>query len=104
MGMAEEIMDVWILAGQSNVQGAGLLQGCHEGHDSVFNFSSAGRWEQAREPLHRLWESFTPVHQNLMRAGMSPEDQAKDDAHYAALENSDRRAGAGLGLAFGEAM
>lgn len=97
-------LDVYVLAGQSNMQGCGLLNGALEADERVWSLSSAGSWEVAQEPLHRLWESFAPVHQALMREGIAGEDTALSDAEMAAREAQSRLTGAGLGLAFGRAM
>ncbi len=99
--------NLFILAGQSNMQGAAPLADAPAPHPDVQCFSSAGRWEPAAEPLHRLWESFTPVHQRLMRRGLPPEQQARGDAEHAAVAKSARQAGQGgfgPGLAFGRAL
>lgn len=96
-------LDVWVLAGQSNMQGCGWRRGALGPHRQVQVFSSAGRWEPAAEPLHRLWESFTPVHQELMRPGLSPAELAMSDADLA-RRDAQGAGGAGLGLAFGIAM
>src|SRR5690606_13817201 len=100
-------LDVWALAGQSNMQGCGLLAGALSPDARVWNFSSAGRWEIAEEPLHRLWESCTPVQQKLLREGLGVLTIAKrneSDEEMAALEAQTRQTGAGLGIAFGKAM
>ncbi len=101
-------LDVWVLAGQSNMFGCGALCDTLPSDARVWNFSSAGNWEVAAEPLHRLWESCTPVHQNLMRAGslgaVTPADEKLSDAQMAAREKATRTTGAGLGIAFGKAM
>ncbi len=97
-------LDVWVLAGQSNMQGCGWLDGVLQPDERVWSFSSAGRWEKAEEPLHRLWESFTPVHQKLMRWGMPDAEAAVTDQERAAEEARTRRTGSGLGIAFGQAM
>jgi hypothetical protein len=97
-------LDTWVLAGQSNMAGRGWRRDAPSPHDLVWSFSSAGRWERAEEPLHRLWESFTPVHQVLMRTGMRPEDMAVSDAEYARREAESDHKGTGPGLAFGIAM
>jgi hypothetical protein len=97
-------LDVWVLAGQSNMQGCGPLAGALPPDPRVWSFSSAGRWEQAAEPLHRLWESFTPVHQELMRPGIPEADRKQSDQELARRENETRTGGAGLGIAFGKAM
>ncbi len=95
--------DVWILAGQSNMEGCGLLVEALPTDERVWSFTSAGNWEVAEEPLHRFWESFTPVHPNFLReafpdlAGRSNEELAREDL-------ATRPHGAGLGLPFGVAM
>ena len=97
--------DVWLLIGQSNMQGCGLLREATAPDPRVFNFSSAGQWETAQEPLHRLWESYTPVHQDLMRASFTTdEERARSDAEFAAAERENAVVGAGMGLPFGIAM
>ncbi len=97
-------LDVWVLAGQSNMQGRAWLHGALSPDPRVWSFTSAGVWEQASEPLHRLWESFTPVHQDIMRPDLPPELLGKTDAELAALEARTEKRGAGLGIAFGAAM
>ncbi len=94
----------WVLAGQSNMSGVGELSRALPPDERVRAFTSAGRWETAQEPLHRSWESFTPVHQALNRPGLPPEKQNWSDAELAAEEVRTRRFGTGLGLAFGKAM
>jgi hypothetical protein len=97
-------LDVWVLAGQSNMQGCGWLHGVLDQDPRVWSFSTAGRWELATEPLHRLWESFTPVHQELMRPYVPEADRKLDDAELARREAATRKIGSGLGIAFGKAM
>jgi sialate O-acetylesterase len=102
-------MDAWILAGQSNMQGCGLLrdealQNADASDPRVWSFSTAGNWELAEEPLHRLWESFTPVHQDFMRAGLTEADREKSNEEIAERERQTRTTGAGLGIAFGKAV
>lgn len=102
-------MDVWILAGQSNMQGCGLLcdpttcDACAS-DERVWSFTTAGNWEIASEPLHRLWESFTPVHQNFMRSNLAEADKDLTNEEIAAREASTRVTGAGLGISFAQAM
>ena len=67
-------IDAWILAGQSNMEGIGELAEALVPSERVWSFTSAGRWEIAAEPLHRFWESFTPIHQLLVRPGL-PENR-----------------------------
>ena len=97
-------LDVWVLAGQSNMEGCGLLQDASAPDERVWSFSSSGQWQIAEEPLHRLWESFTPVHQDFMRPGLSEEDRALSNEEIAVRAAKDRCGGAGLGIAFAQAM
>jgi sialate O-acetylesterase len=93
-------LDVWILAGQSNMQGLALLGDPAPTLDNrVEVFSSAGQWTDATEPLHRLWESYTPVHRQLERARLPRESALLTDAELAAREATSP-VGAGLGPSF----
>ncbi len=94
-----ENLDVWVLAGQSNMQGVGDLAGAVPPDERVWNFTRAGHWEIATEPLHKLWQSYTPVHKTMMRGNQTPEQRAKSDAEMDA-EDSKNYARAGLGVAF----
>ena len=96
--------DVWVLAGQSNMQGYAWLDGALVPDERVWSFTSAGAWGIAEEPLHRLWESFTPVHQEMMRLWLPEEEKGISDAENARRENESRKLGAGLGISFAAAM
>ena len=102
--MIVDKLKVWVLAGQSNMEGCGLLQGVAEPNAGVWSFNSGGAWELASEPLHRLWESYTPVHQDLMREGGPDWTAGKTDEELAQDATTGRTHGAGLGLAFGTAL
>lgn len=95
--------DVWVLAGQSNMEGCGLLCEALPPDERVWSFTTAGHWEVAREPLHRFWESFTSVHVDLLRAAL-PEVADKTNEEMALAEIAVRPHGAGLGLSFGMAV
>jgi sialate O-acetylesterase len=97
-------LDVWVLAGQSNGEGCALLAGALAPDPRVLAFTSAGAWAVAEEPLHRHWESFTPVHQALLRPGLPVEKRDWTDTALAEEASRTRNQGAGLGLAFGRAM
>ena len=97
-------MDVWILAGQSNMEGVGELATALPPTDRVWSFTSAGHWDVAAEPLHRLWESFTTVHQDLMRPSLKEDRKGLSNAEMAKLVAAERTKGAGLGIAFGQAI
>lgn len=75
--------DLWVLAGQSNMEGIGVLQGLQPPHPRVSSFDMADRWVRATEPLHKLWESVDPVHR---------------------IEDTRGDRGAGLGLPFAVEM
>ena len=96
--------DVWVLAGQSNMEGCGWLEGALAPDERVWAFSSAGAWGVAQDPLHWFWESITPVHQELRRAGMIEADRQISDAEWARRERAERKTGSGLGISFGKAM
>ena len=96
--------DVWVLAGQSNMQGCAWLEGALPPDKRVWSFSSAGNWGIAEEPLHRLWESYTPIHQEMMRPWLLEEDRELSDAELARRERETGKIGAGLGISFGLAM
>src|SRR4051812_30407816 len=99
-------LDVWVLAGQSNMQGCGLL--CNPmlpdssaSDERVLNFTMAGHWQVAEEPLHPLWESYTPVHENFLRAGVPNDTRPTEE--IAAEYRDNCTWGAGLGISFGVA-
>ena len=78
--------DVWILAGQSNMEGCGNRKHAARTHRLVRAFFMDDRWDVARDPIHNLWNAVDPVH------GGSPD--GKDDGGK----------GVGPGVAFGKAM
>lgn len=100
----KHIMDVWVLAGQSNMQGCAPLNRALAPDPRVRCFTSAGKWEVAEEPLHRYWESYTPVHQNLLRPGLPEGKRTWTDLALAEESAQTRTHGAGPGLAFGVSM
>jgi hypothetical protein len=104
-------LSTWILAGQSNMEGYGLLADIDPAEvpdPRIRLFSSAGRWESAAHPLHRLGESFTPVHIDLYRQGVSysgPSLEGLADHEVGPFVAAQERPhGAGLGLAFARAV
>ena len=54
--------DVWVLAGQSNMQGCGEMSGAAKPHPLVRAFSMARVWRLATDPLHILPESPDSCH------------------------------------------
>ena len=49
--------DVWLLAGQSNMEGVGNISGAASPHPMIRSFSMRRTWMRAQEPLHLLAES-----------------------------------------------
>ncbi len=88
--------DIWVLAGQSNMEGCGRLRDVEPPHPQVVSYSLAERWEQAADPLHWLLESPDSCHWN----GLS------DAERQAAAEEQrhTRQVGAGLGLTFAKEL
>ena len=101
MSNRPEDLDIWVLAGQSNMQGSGALNGYLLPDERVWNFTMAGNWEIANEPMHRLWESFAPVNQTLMRPNQTEEMQKWSDQELAEYDRRTITRGSGLGLSFG---
>lgn len=65
--------DVWVAAGQSNMQGCGYLKDAPKPHPMVRAFYMDDRWAVAKEPIHNLWECVDDVHVDLgVVRGQSP--------------------------------
>lgn len=58
--------DVWMLGGQSNMQGCG--NACHalKPNPLVRAFYMDNKWENAKDPIHNLYEAAARVHADLM--------------------------------------
>ena len=86
--------DLWVLAGQSNMEGVGDLIDVTPPNPRVMLLGSDGKWQQAEEPLHWLVDSPDPVHSG----------DPKTRAERSAQTHKTRKKGAGLGLPFAVAM
>ncbi len=86
--------DLWVLAGQSNMEGVGDLVDVTPPSQRVMLLGMDGRWAVAEEPLHWLLDSPDPVHSG------DPASRAQRSAQV----HKQRSKGAGLGLSFGVAM
>lgn len=88
--------DVWVLAGQSNMQGVGNRVNEEAPDPRVNTFSMSYEWRVAQEPLHTLPESPDFIHFDASQGEAEREKQivAWRDGHK----------GAGLGLAFAKEM
>ena len=93
VGGAKNVLvgDLWVLAGQSNMEGVGDMVDVEEPHPLVHSFQSRELWARAEEPLHWLNESPRPIHHAIWGLPM-PETIAPRDGS--------RDKGAGLGLTF----
>jgi len=83
--------DVWILAGQSNMQGVGRLRPCDldfTPDNTVRAFYMDGRWRSAKHPLHNAWIENGVIHSEKISDTL-PEDKYQ---------------GVGLGLSFAKQM
>lgn len=90
--------DLWILAGQSNMEGVGILADVEPPSEKVRVFTHTDEWQEAREPLHWVLESPDPVHAELWGV------QASDLARARREARATRMTGAGLGLPFAKAV
>ncbi len=91
--------DLWILAGQSNMEGVGNMAGVEEPSDRINVFRMRHQWDEAREPIHRLFESVDRVHY-FDRRGDKPLPSLEEANNTAAQATK----GAGLGLPFAKQM
>ena len=62
--MVEDVLvgDVWMLGGQSNMRGMGLLTEESAQHPDVRAFYMDDRWEVARDPIHNVKDAVAPCH------------------------------------------
>ncbi len=86
--------DLWLMAGQSNMEGVGNLADAPKPHPLVRNFDMDHRWSQARDPLHHLAESPDTVHNGGIQQVLAEREPSKRA----------RTKGAGVGVWFGIAM
>ena len=87
--------DVWLMAGQSNMEGCGNLDTAPKPHPLVRNFTMGRYWELAHDPLHHLAESPDTVH------NASGKPQSPEEAYQAKRA---RTKGAGVGVWFGRLL
>lgn len=88
--------DIWLLAGQSNMEGVGDLVDLEKPSDKVNSFNMLDTWVEAKDPLHELSSAVDRVHWRKNAAGQPErlEGAALEQARAA------RKKGAGLGLPF----
>lgn len=98
IGGAKNVLvgDLWVLAGQSNMEGVGDLVDVETPSPFVHSYQSREQWAVAEEPLHWLGESPQLVHHKIGGAEKVPDEVPPRDIG--------RTKGAGLGLTFGKLM
>lgn len=69
--------DLWILAGQSNMQGYGDMIDVESPSPYVHSFETRYDWVIAEEPLHRLTESPNPIHLRIFNPKMTEQEMKK---------------------------
>jgi sialate O-acetylesterase len=92
--------DLWVLAGQSNMEGVGDLVDVQPPHGLVNSFDQTDRWGIAEEPLHRLVDAADRVH--WRRSPQKEPEKLTGEALQKFIAG--RRKGAGLGLPFAAEM
>lgn len=88
--------DLWVLAGQSNMQGIGELRDAPEPSILVNSYGFDEQWSFAADPLHWLLDSPDPVH----HGGRAPEELARARA----AAKRDPQTGVGLALPFAKEL
>jgi hypothetical protein len=86
--------DVWLLAGQSNMEGVGDMSGAAPPHPLVRTFSMRREWRRAEDPLHLVVESPDRCHHGLRQC--SPEEGEQ--------KRKTNQKGVGVGVYFGRDM
>lgn len=87
--------DLWVLAGQSNMQGCGTLLEVEEPQEGVSCFYLDDRWGIAEDPTCWYFEAVDPVHWSVPEESL-PEARRKD--------RQTRSRGASLAIAFGKEL
>jgi hypothetical protein len=64
--------DVWILAGQSNMEGIGYMRDALKANPLTRAFYMDDHWDTARDPLHVLGDAVDEVH-TILNGGTKPE-------------------------------
>jgi len=92
--------DLWVLAGQSNMEGVGDLVNVEPPNGLIHSFNQADEWVLAEEPLHLLAGATDRVHWRRTKEGQAERYEGQRLLDYVA----NRKKGAGLGLPFAAEM
>ena len=94
------IGDLWLLAGQSNMEGVGNLADLEQPDPRIRSFDQTDRWVLATEPLHQLPNAADRIHWRKDKDGNPKKLEGQELEQYVA----NRKKGAGLGLPFAKLM
>jgi sialate O-acetylesterase len=97
-------LDVWVMAGQSNMEGCGALAESLQPDPRVWCFNTSHEWRMAKDPLHDLLGSRAPVDRALRLAATPPAEQQPEKKFHDYWHRRNQGKGAGLGIAFGSAF
>lgn len=92
--------DLWVLAGQSNMEGVAKLEGSETPDALVHMFDMTDEWGVATEPLHERAMAVHPIYWNV--ADPTKGKRVEGEAAWNARKHRDR--GAGLGLPFAKEL
>ena len=92
--------DLWVLAGQSNMEGHGDLIDVQQPSSMVHSFDMEDHWLPAEEPLHTPVSAVDPVHWPLNAERIPERLSGQPLEDYV----TKRKKGAGLGLPFAVEM
>jgi sialate O-acetylesterase len=67
--------DLWILAGQSNMQGYAVMREQAKLDRRIMMLNMDNQWMVAQEPVHRVWEAKAPIHRKMSLAVGYTEEQ-----------------------------
>ncbi|MFN2540161.1 MAG: sialate O-acetylesterase [Mycobacteriales bacterium] len=108
--------DLWLLGGQSNMEGCARLRGRELPRPEVRVLDMTGRWRAAEDPLHMKWLSPYPVHdqlskerderhaERLLTEGPDAVAYMEDQLGPDELVVEEMRLGVGPGVAFGNEL
>lgn len=63
--------DIWVLAGQSNMQGSGVVPKDSKPDPRIMMLNMDNTWITAQEPVHRMFESVAPIHKSIITQSWS---------------------------------